>query len=51
MTFWYEGTFTIASAVGDVPVIFKYNGMQSLGKALVDLYKHAFSTTKSYFQN
>ena len=51
MTFWNEGTFTLASAVEDVPVIFKWNGMQSLGKALADLYKHEFCITESYFQN
>ena len=35
----------------DIPVIFKLNGMQSFGKALVDLYKHEFCITESYFQN
>ena len=35
--FWNDGTFTIASAVEDAPVIFKWNDMQSLGKALVDI--------------
>ena len=49
--FWNEGTFTVASTVEDVPVIFKWNGMQSFGKALVDLYKHEFCITESYFQN
>ena len=34
-----EGTFTLPSSVEDVPIIFKCNGMQSFGKAMVDLYK------------
>ena len=37
VTFWNEGTFTLVPPVQDVPVIFKWNGMQSFGKALVDL--------------
>ena len=36
-TFWNEGTFTLASSVQAVPVIFKWNDLQSLGKALGDL--------------
>ena len=35
----------------DVTVIFKWCGMQSIGKALVDLNKHEFCITESYFQN
>ena len=35
----------------DVPVIFKRNDLQSFGKTLVDLYRHEFCITKSYFQN
>ena len=35
--FLNEGTFTLASAVEDAPVSFKWNDMQSLGKALIDL--------------
>ena len=35
--FWIEGTFTLASSVQEVPVLFKWNDLQSLGKALVDL--------------
>ena len=27
------------------------DGMQSFGKTLVDLYKHDFCITESYFQN
>ena len=50
-TSWNEGTFTLASSVEDVPVIFKRNGMHSFGKALVDLFKHEFCITESYFQN
>ena len=49
--FWNEGTFTLASSVEDVPVIFKWNGMQSFGKTLVDLYKHGFCITEPNFQN
>ena len=37
VNFWNKGTFTLASSVQDVPAIFKLNGMQSFGKALVDL--------------
>ena len=37
VTFWNEGTFTLASSVQDVPVIFKWNDLQSLDRALVDL--------------
>ena len=44
-------TFTLASSVQGVPVIFKWNGMQSFGKALVDLYKREFCINQSYFQN
>ena len=51
VTFWNEGTFTLASSVEDVPVIFKWNGMQSFGNAFVDLYKHEFCIAESYFQN
>ena len=51
VTFWNYGTFTLASSVEDVPVIFKWNDMQSFGKSLVDLYKHEFCITESYFQN
>ena len=29
----------------------EWNGMQSFGKALVDLYKHEFCIRESYFQN
>ena len=31
------GSFTLASSVQEVPVIFKLNELQGLGKALVDL--------------
>ena len=48
VTLWNEGTFTLASAVEDV---FKWNDMQSFGKALVDLYRHDFCKTEFYFQN
>ena len=36
VTFWIEGTFILASSVQEVPVLFKWNDLQSLGKALVD---------------
>ena len=32
-----EGTFTLASSVQEVSALFKWNDMQSLGKALVDI--------------
>ena len=32
-----EGSFTLAYSVQEVPVIFKWNDLQSLRKALVDL--------------
>ena len=51
VTFWNEGTFTLASSVQAVPVIFKWNDLQSFGKALVDLQKHEFCITESFFQN
>ena len=51
VNFWDEGTFTLAPYVQDVPVILNWNGMQSFGKALVDLYKHEVCITQSYFQN
>ena len=35
--FLNEDTFTLASSVQEVPVIFKLTDLQSLGKALVDL--------------
>ena len=35
--FWNEGTFTLASSVQDVPIIFKWNDPQSFDKASVDL--------------
>ena len=37
VTFGKDGTFTLASSVEDVPVILKWNDMQSFGKVLVDL--------------
>ena len=37
VTFWIEGTFTLASSVQEVPVLFKWNDLQSLGTALVYL--------------
>ena len=37
VTFWNEGTFTLASSLQEIPIIFKWNDLQSLGKALVDL--------------
>ena len=48
MTFWNKGTFTLASSVEGLPMA--WNGMQGFGKALVDLYKHEFCITESYFQ-
>ena len=51
VTFLYESPFTLASSVEDVPVIFKWNGTQSFGKALVGLYKHELCITESYFQD
>ena len=37
VTFWNEGTFTLASSVQAVTVILKWNDLQSFGKALGDL--------------
>ena len=37
VTFWNEGNFTLTSSVQAVPIIFKWNDLQSFGKALVDL--------------
>ena len=34
--FLNKGTFNLASSVQELPVIFKWNDLQSLGKALVD---------------
>ena len=51
MTFLNEGTFTLASSVEDISVIFKLNGVHSFGKTLVDSYKNEFCITESYFQN
>ena len=41
VTFWNEGTFSLASSVQEVHVIFKWNNLQSLGKVLLHL-KHDF---------
>ena len=38
-------------SVEDVPVVFKWTGMQSFGNTSVNLYKHGFSINESYFQN
>ena len=35
VTFWNEGTFTLVMSVQAVPVIFKWNDLQSFGKALI----------------
>ena len=35
--FWNEGTFSQASSVQEVHVIFKWNNLQSLGKVLLHL--------------
>ena len=35
VTFWNEGTFSLASSVQEVHVIFKCNNLQSLGKVLL----------------
>ena len=40
VTFWNEGTFSLASSVQEVHVIFKWNNLQSLGKVLLHLKKH-----------
>ena len=40
--FWNEGTFSLASSVQEVHVIFKWNNLQSLGKVLLHLKKHYF---------
>ena len=40
--FWNEGTFSLASSVQDVHVIFKWNNLQSLGKVLPHLKKKAW---------
>ena len=37
VTFLNEGTFTYASSVQNVPVIFEWNNLQTLSKALVYL--------------
>ena len=34
VTFWNEGTFTLTSAVQDLPVILKWHNFQRLEKAL-----------------
>ena len=34
MTFWNDGTFTRTSSVQGLPVILKWNNLQSLDKAL-----------------
>ena len=33
VTFWNEGTFSLASSVQEIHVIIKWNNLQSLGKA------------------
>ena len=50
-TFGNEGTFTYASSVQEVQVIFEWNNLQSLGKALVYLLKHDFCITVFYLLN
>ena len=42
VTFWNEGTFSLASPVQEVHVSFKWNNLQSLGKVLFYLKKHDF---------
>ena len=42
MTFWNEGTFSLASSVQEVHVIFKWNNLQSLGKVLLHFKKPEF---------
>ena len=37
VTFWNQGTFSLASSVPEVHVIFKWNNLQSLGKVLIHL--------------
>ena len=37
---WNEGTFSLASSVQEVQVIFKWKNLQSLGKVLLHLKKN-----------
>ena len=51
MTFWNDGTFTRTSSVQDLPVILKWNNLQSLNKALDLFIEFKFCESNFYFLN